>query len=66
MDGRDLCGGAGRYFGAYGEHSLVLLSARAWETLLGGVLGVGAAMLLFLSRGMSRGEGELERLSAGF
>jgi Fusaric acid resistance protein-like len=30
-----------------GEHSLVLLSARAWETLLGGGLGVGAAMLLF-------------------
>lgn len=31
---------------ASGEHSVALLLARAWETLLGGVLGLGAAMLL--------------------
>jgi hypothetical protein len=29
-----------------GEHSIPLLAARAWETLLGGALGLGAAMLL--------------------
>jgi hypothetical protein len=31
---------------ATGDHSLKLLSARAWETLLGGVVGLAAAMLL--------------------
>ncbi|NYI02361.1 FUSC family protein [Cupriavidus plantarum] len=30
-----------------GEHSLAVLVARAWETLLGGVLGIAAAMLMF-------------------
>jgi hypothetical protein len=29
---------------ATGEHSLELLSARAWETLIGGVIGLAAAM----------------------
>ncbi|MGK9236108.1 FUSC family protein [Inquilinus limosus] len=29
-----------------GEHSIWLLAARAWETLLGGVLGLAVAMLL--------------------
>jgi hypothetical protein len=29
-----------------GEHSIWLLTARAWETLLGGALGLAAAMLL--------------------
>ncbi|MGF6233860.1 hypothetical protein QFZ27_007815 [Inquilinus ginsengisoli] len=29
-----------------GEHSIWLLAARAWETLLGGALGLAAAMLL--------------------
>lgn len=32
---------------ASGEHSLALLAARLWETLLGGALGLAAAMLLF-------------------
>ena len=31
---------------ATGEHSLELLSARAWETLIGGVIGLAAAMLV--------------------
>lgn len=30
-----------------GEHSLAVLVARAWETLLGGALGIAAAMLMF-------------------
>ncbi|HLY57349.1 MAG TPA: FUSC family protein [Stellaceae bacterium] len=30
---------------AGGEHSILLLAARAWETLIGGVLGLGAALL---------------------
>lgn len=30
-----------------GEHSLTLLTARAWETVLGGAVGLGAAMFLF-------------------
>ncbi len=34
-----------------GERSWVLLSARAWETMLGGALGVGAATVLFPLRG---------------
>jgi hypothetical protein len=33
--------------GAGGEHSITLLAARAWETLLGGLLGLAAALLLF-------------------
>jgi len=32
---------------AGGEHSIFLLAARAWETLLGGLLGLAAALLLF-------------------
>jgi Fusaric acid resistance protein-like len=31
---------------ATGEHSFMLLAARAWETLIGGVIGLGAAMLM--------------------
>ncbi len=31
---------------ASGEHSVTLLFARAWETLIGGALGLAAAMLL--------------------
>lgn len=30
-----------------GQHSLALLAARGWETLLGGLIGLGAATLLF-------------------
>jgi hypothetical protein len=30
-----------------GEHSIPLLAARAWETLVGGLLGLAAALLLF-------------------
>ena len=30
-----------------GEHSIPMLAARAWETLLGGALGLAAATLLF-------------------
>jgi hypothetical protein len=29
-----------------GEHSIPLLASRVWETLLGGGLGLAAAMLL--------------------
>jgi hypothetical protein len=32
---------------ASGEHSAALLAARAWETLLGGALGLAAAMFIF-------------------
>ena len=32
---------------AGGEHSLPLLAARAWETLIGGLLGLVAALFLF-------------------
>ncbi len=32
---------------AGGEHSIALLAARAWETLLGGALGLTTAMLIF-------------------
>jgi hypothetical protein len=32
---------------ASGEHSIPLLAARAWETLIGGLLGLVAALLLF-------------------
>jgi uncharacterized membrane protein YccC len=32
---------------ANGEHSIPLLAARAWETLVGGLLGLAAALLLF-------------------
>jgi len=32
---------------ASGEHSIPLLAARAWETLIGGTLGLIAALLLF-------------------
>ena len=30
-----------------GEHSVLLLAARGWETLLGGALGLAAATVLF-------------------
>ncbi len=33
-----------------GEHSLKLLASRTWETVLGGALGLGAAMLIVPSR----------------
>lgn len=32
---------------ATGEHSVSLLFARAWETVLGGALGLSAALLVF-------------------
>ena len=32
---------------AGGEHSILLLAARAWETLVGGLLGLAAALFLF-------------------
>ena len=31
---------------ATGEHSFMLLAARGWETLIGGILGLAAAMLI--------------------
>ena len=37
-----------------GEHSISLLAARAWKTVLGGALGLAAAMLLFPLRPMRR------------
>jgi len=41
---------------AGGEHSLGLLAARAWETLVGGLLGLAAALLLFPIRADRREE----------
>jgi len=38
---------------ASGEHSVLLLSARLWETLLGGVLGLAAASFFFPLRELS-------------
>jgi hypothetical protein len=35
---------------ATGEHSLKLLASRSWETVIGGALGLGAAMLIVPSR----------------
>lgn len=32
---------------ASGVHSIPLLTARAWETLLGGILGLAAAIFIF-------------------
>jgi hypothetical protein len=40
---------------AGGEHSIPLLAARAWETLIGGLLGLAAALFLFPIR-TDRGE----------
>jgi Fusaric acid resistance protein-like len=40
---------------ATGEHSLEMLSARAWETLLGGAVGLVAAMLVVPLRGPGHG-----------
>ncbi|MFM0341467.1 FUSC family protein [Paraburkholderia fungorum] len=39
-----------------GVHSIPLLAARAWETLLGGALGLAAAMLIFPLRSDERRE----------
>jgi hypothetical protein len=39
---------------ASGEHSVALLAARAWETLLGGALGLAAAMWIFPLRGAAK------------
>ena len=39
---------------ASGVHSIPLLAARAWETLLGGSLGLAAAMLIFPLRSSDR------------
>jgi hypothetical protein len=39
---------------ASGEHSIALLAARAWETLIGGMLGLVAALLLFPIRAPQR------------
>jgi hypothetical protein len=35
---------------ATGEHSLKLLASRSWETVIGGALGLGAAMLIVPAR----------------
>ena len=35
---------------ATGEHSLKLLASRSWETMIGGALGLGAALLIVPSR----------------
>jgi Fusaric acid resistance protein-like len=37
-----------------GEHSIIVLAARAWETLLGGALGVVTAKLIFPLRTVAR------------
>ncbi|WP_082508416.1 FUSC family protein [Burkholderia sp. Leaf177] len=39
---------------ASGVHSIPLLAARAWETLLGGLLGLAAAMFVFPIRSLDR------------
>jgi hypothetical protein len=39
-----------------GEHSIASFAARVWETLLGGVLGLTAATLLFALRALPRSE----------
>jgi uncharacterized membrane protein YccC len=39
---------------ASGMHSIPVLAARAWETLLGGTLGLAAAMLIFPLRSSDR------------
>lgn len=39
-----------------GEHSIALLVARAWETVLGGALGLAAALLLWPLRSDPRSE----------
>ena len=45
-----------------GVHSVSLLTARAWETLLGGALGLAAAMLVFPLRSVdTRGSGARDR-----
>ncbi len=41
---------------ASGVHSIPLLAARAWETLLGGSLGVAAAMFIFPLRSSGLGK----------
>jgi hypothetical protein len=41
---------------ATGEHSIPVLAARAWETLLGGALGLAAATLLFPLRPSAQAE----------
>ena len=41
---------------ASGVHSIPLLAARAWETLLGGAIGLAAAMFVFPLRSPSPGE----------
>lgn len=35
------------------EHSITVLFARAWETILGGVLGLAVASFLFLLHTMA-------------
>jgi len=44
-----------------GEHSIPLLAARAWETLVGGILGLVAATLLFPLRPMRAGDAQSNR-----
>ncbi len=44
---------------ASGEHSVALLLARAWETLVGGALGLAAAMLLMPLRSTGGGVGSV-------
>lgn len=39
-----------------GVHSIPVLAARAWETLLGGSIGLAAAMFIFPLRPSERGE----------
>ena len=41
---------------ASGVHSIPLLAARAWETLLGGAIGLAAAMFIFPLRSPGPGE----------
>jgi Fusaric acid resistance protein-like len=41
---------------ASGVHSIPLLAARAWETLLGGAIGLAAAMFVFTLRSPGPGE----------
>ncbi len=40
----------------YGELSTAALASRAWETLIGGVVGLGTAMLIFPMRNAAKSE----------
>ena len=39
---------------AAGEHSVLLLASRIWETIIGGAVGLASAMFLFPLRTQAR------------